>query len=43
MLLDVPDSQSKIPHTWHIVIAANPTAVNQSDFTLADLVTGDAQ
>jgi hypothetical protein len=34
MPLDVPDAQSKIPYTWYVVIAANLTAVNQSDFTL---------
>jgi hypothetical protein len=43
----MPDAQLKLPHTWHVVIAANPTTTNQSDFTNyftpADLVTGDAQ
>jgi hypothetical protein len=43
----VPDAQSKLPPTWHVVIAANPTVVNQSDsinyFISADLVTSDEQ
>jgi hypothetical protein len=47
VLLVVTDAQSKLSHNCHVVIAANPTTVNQSDvincFTPVDLVNGDAQ